>query len=145
MFESNPFTSPYSQSDTPTDIKFNPITKISIKDRKSEKCLSSSKNSINYSSQSNSLKKPSIKSHSRYYTGQKSSSFSPPKNPILTRTYYFLKPKPVITSTLSSSYRRSSKVYFTSNDITDMLKNKRRLNNKNIQITGKSCLKYSNS
>lgn len=145
MFQLNPFNSLYPQSDTPSDLEFKPITKISIKDRKSEKCLSSSKHSINYPSQVKAIRNPSLKVHSRYYTDQKSSSFSPPKNPILTRTYYFSKPKPVITSTLSSSYRRSSKVYFTSNDLTDLLKYKRQLNNKNIQITGKSCLKYSNS
>lgn len=145
MFSSKPSTAPIPEPDFPSDLSLKPIIKISIKERKSEKTLSSSKCSSNCTSQIRTITRPSLKISSHYYKDSKSHSFSPPKDPLPTRTYFFSKLKPVITSTLSSSYRKSSKVYLSNNELVDFLRQKRQINNKNIEITGKSCLKNFNS
>ena len=128
--------------ESPAEVVYKPMIQVSINRRKSQKLLIKPRSPL----QSPLILQPSSPSSDLSISRPLSShtSASP------TRSSFSLYKKvprpqscklnPVITNTLSSSYRRSSKIYIASSDITSFLNKKKIQMSRNIFITGKNCL-----
>jgi hypothetical protein len=128
--------------ESPAEVVYKPMIQVSINRRKSQKLLIKPKSPL----QSPLIVQPSSPSNDLNISRPSSShnSTSPTRTTFIsyrkvTRPQS-CKLNPVITNTLSSSYRKSSKIYIASSDITSFLRKKKIQMSSNIFITGKNCL-----
>ena len=128
--------------ESPVELVCKPMIQVSINRRKSHKLLIRPRSPLQTplmmqpSSPSNYLSNPRPSSSYNSASCTRSNFISYRK----VARHESCKLNPVIKNTLSSSYRKSSKFYIASSDITSLLRKKKIQMSSNIFIAGKNCL-----